>query len=105
MAPRTLRWYQEKALSFILSRNRVCGIFADLGTGKTLVAIRAVELPCLVVCRQDDFETWRRELIAEGVPADRIQFISSNAQSIHRGSWFITSYGIYINRKGRGKGS
>ena len=38
------------------------------GTGKTLVAIRTLRTPCLIVCRRDDYLTWKEELREEGKP-------------------------------------
>lgn len=54
-------------------------IFAwDPGTGKTSPAIRIAQkigAPILIICRRDDFLTWRLELEAEGEHYDEMYFI------------------------------
>lgn len=57
--------HQRQALDFALSKKRV-GLFMDMGTGKTWVAIAwAVRLRLrrvLVICRKDDIYTWKQEI-------------------------------------------
>ena len=62
-----LRDYQVAALKFVEGRGeRGAGLFMRMGTGKTIVAIRSAKLPALVVCRRDDYLTWKKELENDG---------------------------------------
>ena len=67
MSKRSLMKHQRRALHFINQHKGRAGIFMECGTGKTLVGIRYAlkHLPTLIICRRDDFSTWKDELILE----------------------------------------
>lgn len=97
----TLRPYQEHALRFIdqqLQRTPGCGVFMDPGTGKTIVAIRAFGPlnRVLIVCRRDDYLTWRLELIGDGY--DPPGEMHTSADPIPDTGWVIVSYDIAKQR-------
>ncbi len=89
---------QSEALRFLGAHDGQAGLFMACGTGKTLVAIRYGKrhLPALVLCRQDDFMTWRQELEEERVNPHHIRFIQSSKDSPFSdlGRWNIITYDL-----------
>jgi SNF2 family DNA or RNA helicase len=88
------------------------GIFMAPGTGKTLTAIRycqSIRDDCLalVICRRDDFLTWKLELEEDGYSERSMVFISSGQDSltvdtseIHMDTyirWVVVTYDLLKN--------
>jgi SNF2 family DNA or RNA helicase len=106
---RQLMRHQRLGLRF-LRLLRYQGILAFApGTGKTIVAIRAMqktEVPRLIICRRDDYLTWRLELEAEGVQEEEILFVESGKDDLPNPwdissldnkvppMWFVVSYDL-----------
>ena len=84
---RELMRHQSWALDQLSSRP---GLFLPPGTGKTLIAIRYIKrnklLPALIVCRRDDFLTWRLELELDEVSSSNICLIQSSRDMFP--AWF-----------------
>ena len=100
---RRLDPHQRKAGLFIRKKSGCAGIFMAPGTGKTLVAIRygrILEGKKLIICRRDDFLTWRNELIEDGVKKTSICEIESSS-NIHCISdhyeWVMVTYDLVKN--------
>lgn len=94
---RPLDKHQRRAIHFITCHGGQAGVFMDCGTGKTLVGIRYTEhgyFPGLVVCRRDDFLTWKLELFAEGYSEDQILFIDKSNVKLPKTPplWAIITY-------------
>lgn len=89
---------QTEALRFIKAHEGQAGLFMACGTGKTLVAIRYGKrhLPALILCRRDDFMTWKQELEEERINPHHIRFIESSKDSpfsdVER--WTIMTYDL-----------
>ena len=100
---RPLKQHQNTAKDMIHRLLGKCGLFMAPGTGKTLTAIRYVvevgEFPVIVMCRRDDFLTWRTELMAEGY-SDIIEIESGaadlpTAEALEgRQAWIIVTYDL-----------
>lgn len=88
--------HQIEALKFIESHRGQAGLFAACGTGKTAVTIRYGKghLPALVLCRRDDFMTWKQELEEERVNPHHIRFIESGQDSFDIQRWTIITYDL-----------
>lgn len=89
---------QTEALRFLEAHRGQAGLFMACGTGKTLVAIRygKKHLPALILCRRDDFMTWRDELEEEKVNSRHIRFIESSKDFPFSdlGRWNIITYDL-----------
>ena len=97
LTKRPLDKHQRRGIHFITRHNGQAGIFCDCGTGKTLMAIRYVEqgyFPALVICRRDDFLTWRTELKDEGYSYDDMTFIDKSKIKLPKTAtkWTIITY-------------
>lgn len=102
---RSLHTYQKQADEF-LQRSNDLGILGMVpGTGKTIVAIRRAlehDGPKLVICRRDDFLTWRIELGKEGVSSDSIICMehSKDVQQVYvfdDYTWVLLTYDMFRN--------
>lgn len=98
-----LRQDQKQALAFVRERKQV-GLFMAPGVGKTIVAIRASKLPALVICRRDDFLTWKIELDGEGYSYHAVIFIESGKDPLPKirdegdiTQWVIITYDLIKN--------
>lgn len=94
---RPLDKHQRRAIHFITRHGGQAGVFMDCGTGKTLVGIRYAEhgyFPALIICRRDDFLTWKLELFAEGYTEDQILFIDKSNVKLPKTAplWVIITY-------------
>lgn len=101
MTGRRLRPHQRRALAFIESRGGHAGLFMAPGTGKTLTAIRwahGCPGPTLVICRRDDFLTWRKELYAEGLPRP-FEFTDGKTRLAMTPQWCLVTYGLMRSTK------
>lgn len=85
---RKLMKHQKEALRILHKLHGRCGLFMAPGTGKTLTAIRFIRperrksyFPALIICRRDDYLTWKQELLMEGVSLDDILMID------HKSEW------------------
>lgn len=108
-AMRLLDKHQRVAKQFIRHRQGRAGCFAAPGTGKTLIAIRSMkEFPILVICRRDDYLTWRLELLAEDISLDQMFFLQTGNDELpevtchdsidcHCQSWFFVTYDLVKN--------
>jgi len=99
---RKLKPHQKQALNFLRSHNGQAGLFMACGTMKTSVAIRYAQqyLPILVICRRDDFLTWKQELSLEGIPKNIICFIKSGKQELlPNPNWIIVTYDLIRNKR------
>lgn len=81
---RMLMRHQIKASLFAKRRRYSAGIFMAPGTGKTITAIRLASPypPALILCRRDDFKTWRDELGQEGYSGDSIRAVDSGEPAL-----------------------
>jgi SNF2 family DNA or RNA helicase len=96
---RDMMKHQRHALRFVRACQFQAGLFMAPGTGKTLVAIRGalkIEGPKLVVCRRDDFLTWRLELEMEGIDPATIAYIDEGPRTEKVGE---DSFGNSIRRQ------
>lgn len=73
--------HQREGRTFLSRHRGQAGIFWAPGTGKTLLGVRTARLPCLVICRRDDYMTWRDELLQEGTPETRMHFFDGVPRS------------------------
>lgn len=95
MKRKKLRRYQRRGLKFI-DAHRGCALVAMRpGTGKTLLAIHAATLPALVICRRDDFLTWKEEIYGY-MAVDSINFIESKDAYLpdQTPQWTIITYDL-----------
>ncbi len=108
MTIRPLKRHQQKAIVLAKKawrsvRKLQFGLFMAPGVGKTIIAIRLAKrlpAPRLVLCRRDDFLTWKNELVAEGVPVERILFVESGKDSSLPGDdydWVCITYDLVKN--------
>lgn len=91
---------QREMAQFIRDHNGSALLAAAPGTGKTLVGIRIARLPCLVICRRDDYLTWRLQLEEEEEPSNSIWYLEYADQELPKigdHSWFIVSYDLAKN--------
>jgi hypothetical protein len=112
MKRRRMEPHQRMAIKFLREHKGKSGLFMACGTMKTLVAIRyaSVHLPCLVICRRDDFFTWEGELSMEGVDKDKIHFIEKGKNfepkqlickiENRQTEWVITTYDLAKGNEG-----
>lgn len=94
--------HQRTALQFLRNHKGLGVLFMACGVGKTLVAIRYARqhLPALVICRRDDFLTWRQELALEGVSQKDVFFIESGDQELLPNPiWTIITYDLIRNKR------
>ena len=92
--------HQRQALRFIKKLDGKCGLFLAPGTGNTLVAIRyaRLNLPALIICRRDDFLTWKNELAEEKVPTVSCHFIDKGSQIPQQPyKWTMVTYDLLKN--------
>lgn len=91
--------HQKAALEWAKSRGRIA-LLMEMRLGKMLVAIRwaherATSTNNLVIAPLSTLEGWRRELLLEGVPADKIRRIGTRDR-IHTWAdgtqWHLTNY-------------
>jgi len=101
---RPLDPHQRRGIHFITRHNGCAGIFADGGTGKTLIAIRYAEhgyFPALVIGRRDDFLTWKTELTDEGYSPEDILYIDKSNVKLPKipPLWTVITYDRVKNPK------
>jgi len=101
---RQLMQHQEEAIQFLRTKSYKAGLFLAPGTGKTLIAIRVAKefLPALVICRRDDFLTWRNELFQERYYKENILCILSEnslKNLTHAWPWTIVTYDLLKNKE------
>lgn len=98
---RKLLKYQRKALHFINQHNGQAGIFLPCGVGKTLIGIRysMKYLPCLIICRRDDYFTFKDELFLDNTSSDDIFTINHGSDRFKLKPWVLISYGLIKNRR------
>lgn len=97
MTRKRLRPHQRRALRFARERGDRVGLFMAPGTGKTVTAIRwAGPGPVLVVCRRDDYLTWRKELYEEDLPRP-FEFHDGKTRMKHHPHWCLVTYGLMRN--------
>lgn len=75
--------HQEAGVKYVVKGGSA--LWMQMRTGKTLTTIRSIQallkrriylpFPVLIVCPKSVMETWRSELLGDGVPGDRIQII------------------------------
>jgi superfamily II DNA or RNA helicase len=103
MNRRTLMKHQR----FMKRKGRSLGykilLAAAPGTGKTMPSIQLIlehEPPYLVICRRDDYLTWRLELEAEGVDLNTVHFVQSGQDLFydgHRSIWTVLTWDLFRN--------
>jgi SNF2 family DNA or RNA helicase len=90
--------HQLKAGRFLRVRNGCACLFMAPGTGKTMSAIRYGErhLPALVVCRRDDYLTWRDELALDGHDWSTVRAVESgkSARAMGEEAWTLVTYDL-----------
>ena len=101
---RPLDKHQRRGIHFITRHNGQAGVFCDCGTGKTLIAIRYIEqgyFPAIIICRRDDFLTWKTELEDEGYYHCDMTFIDKSNVELPRAAtkWTIITYDRVKNPK------
>lgn len=96
---RVLMPHQRQALRFLNAHQCRALLAMAPGTGKTLTAIRralAKRWAVLVICRRDDYLTWRTELLAEGVIPARILTVDKpdDVMALKKKRWTIVTYDL-----------
>ena len=94
--------HQAKAYNLLKTHKGQFGLFLSPGTGKTLVAIRYITdcklFPALLICRRDDYLTWKDELEQEGYTEDQITLIDKSRKLKDLGkiqnNWTIITYDL-----------
>ena len=94
--------HQRTALCKLGELKGQMGLFMAPGTGKTLVVIRYIQkhilYPTLIICRRDDFQTWKDELGQEGYSEDQITFIDKSRKLKDLGKeqnqWMVVTYDL-----------
>jgi SNF2 family DNA or RNA helicase len=100
---RALMKHQRQMKQFARSHTHRVGFFCAPGTGKTMPSIQlALEKPppYLVLCRRDDYLTWRLELQMEGVPeSDMFGIESGTDVDGHEGPlpWVFCTWDLLRN--------